>query len=214
MGISNSISFRRISFLLFIGTLYLTFSTVAGQRQQQSNQNGINNNNNNKKQSNTKVISLAESITRSAKLYQDPERVKASREQWKKALEEIKDLTLPRGNDKRVKEVSLMQWKMLLDEPIKVQLDIDTNMTTVVNQIMGASTDDAAKKPTPRFEGFASWERMLQDWADDVQEYMDKIDAENAGGYPMSSWGSPGKTKKTSKDEAARGTASETLPHF
>ncbi|KAL3902315.1 MAG: hypothetical protein SGILL_010867, partial [Bacillariaceae sp.] len=149
---------------------------------------------NGKQKSNTKVISLAESINRSTKLYQDPERVKQSREQWKKALEEIKQLTVPRGDDKRVKEISLMQWKMLSDEPIKVELDTETNLTTVIK---GLLPEDANIPKTPRFEGFASWERMLQDWADDVQEYMDKIEAENAGGYRMSSWGSSSGSSKT-----------------
>jgi hypothetical protein len=202
----TNITFRPCSFLLITTLLFLTVMVTFGQ---QGKQNGkdINQKNNVKTQSRTKVISLAESITRAAKFYQDPERIKASREQWRKALEEIKNLTLPRGDDKRVKEISLMQWRMLLDEPIKVQLDVDTDMTTDVNQIMSTSAHDGLKKVTPRFEGFASWERMLQDWADDVQEYLENIDAENVGGYPLSSWGSPTKPAKVDRK-------TETLPHF
>lgn len=171
-----------------------------------------------------KVISLAESITRSTKLYQDPERAKASREQWKRALEEIKNLTLPRGDEKLVKEISLMQWRMLLDEPVKLQLNVDTaNLTTVVEQIMSpSSTDGSAKKATtPRFEGFASWERKLADWADEVQEYIEKIDADNAEGYPMSSWGISNGSKTSSSSKATPTTVhenapdtAETMPHF
>jgi hypothetical protein len=138
------------------------------------------------------VTSLAESINRSTKLYQDPERAKASKQQWESALKEIKNLALPKGDDKRVKEVSLLQWRMLLDEPTKVELDPETNVTTATVERKTDSINSGIKPP-PRFEGFASWERMLQDWADDVQEYMDKIEAENSG-YPMSSWGSVGKT--------------------
>lgn len=170
-------------------------------------------NDSNKKKSNTKVISLAESISRSTRLYQDPERAKASREQWRKALEEIKELTLPRGDDKRAKEFSLMHWKMQLDEPSRVELDRETKMTSVVERKRGSSGDGGAERLIPRFEGFASWERMLQDWADDVQEYMDKIDAENAEGYPLSSWGDPGKNQAR-KETSEPLETSETMPHI
>jgi hypothetical protein len=202
---------RPCSFLLIITLLFLTVTLTFGQRGKQNGMN-VNQNKRKKPQSSTKVISLAESITRSAKFYQDPKRIKASREQWRKALDEIKDLTLPRGDDKRVKEVSLMQWRMLLDEPIKVQLDIDTNTTTGVSQITSASVDNGVEKVTPRFEGFASWERILQDWADDVQEYVDKIDAENVGGYPLSSWGNPEKATKPTKSDETPHFLSDTKP--
>ena len=96
---------------------------------------------------------------------------------------------------------------MLIDQPTKVVLDPETNMTTATMEPKSTTDEDedgslssatsngrGTKTATPRFEGFPSWERMLQDWTDDVQEYMNKIDAENAGGgYPMSSWGTPSK---------------------
>jgi digalactosyldiacylglycerol synthase len=163
---------------------------------------------NDKKKSSGRVISLAESINRSTKLYQDPERIKQSRLQWKKALEEIKQLTLPRGDDKRVKEISLMQWKMLSEEPVTVELDTESNLTTAIK---GLIPEDSNVRFTPRFEGFASWERMLQDWSDDVQDYMDKIEAENAAGYRMSSWGSSGGPKTKETDIAP---AEDIVPHF
>jgi hypothetical protein len=197
-----------LQFILLISLIVLCIAD-ASKNNSSKKQNIISPGNDNSKdfQESTRVISLAESINRSRKLYQDPERAKASREQWKKALEEIKELTLPIGGDKRVKENSLMQWKMLLDQPTKVVLDTETNMTTATMEPKSSSTDDdeddsmsssarngRGTKTTPRFEGFPSWERMLQDWTDDVQEYMNKIDAENAGGgYPMSSWGTPSK---------------------
>jgi len=137
-----------------------------------------------------KVISLAESITRSKKSLQDPERAKASREQWESALKEIRELALElpktskRPNNEDIK-YPFTEWKLLLDQPSKVELNTDTS-----------EVEDAVepKPKTSRFEGFASWERMLQDWADDVQDYLDKIEAENAE-YPMATYGQP-RTKK------------------
>jgi hypothetical protein len=41
---------------------------------------------------------------------------------------------------------------------------------------------------TERFEGFVSWERLLQDWADEIQEYMEQ---ENEEDYPLSTFGRP-----------------------
>jgi hypothetical protein len=180
----------RFRWIVLVGTVFLAVTVVTGTENDKTND---------KQKSSTKVISLAESINRSTKLYQDPIRAKASRERWKKALEEIKELTLPQGDDKRVKEVSLMQWRMLLDEPTEVELETETDSTTVFERTSSSPSKDT--KITPRFEGFASWERMLQDWADEVQEYMEKIDAENAEGYPMSSWGISGKISVTKEKE-------------
>jgi len=146
----------------------------------------------------TKVISLAESINRSQRSLQDPERAKASREQWELALKEIKELAL--DNPKSEKAVSkdsgtkqqegpFTEWKLLLDQPSKVELNTDT---AEVEE--SATKADTPKAQTSRFEGFASWERILQDWAEDVQEYLEKVEAENAD-YPMATYGQP-KAKK------------------
>lgn len=186
--------------------------------------------------SRTKVISLAESISRTQKYYQDPERAKASKEQWERALQEIKDLALPptalssssssassnsvNGKTGQLVSVNLFkQWRLLLDEPTQVELDPETNMTTVATSSSSSSdsssspaqssstssslqsTSSARKIGPPRFEGFASWERMVQEWADDVQEYIDKIEAENSG-YPMSTYGNPQIATSISKKSA------------
>lgn len=42
----------------------------------------------------------------------------------------------------------------------------------------------------PRFEGFASWERQLQQWTDEVSDYMERIQNET-GEYPFSTYGRP-----------------------
>lgn len=142
----------------------------------------------------TKVISLAESINRSQKSLKDPERARASREQWESALKEIRELALdipvtakllPKENSTKI---PFTEWKMLLDQPSKVELNTDT--AEVIDEQDPIEIE--SKSQTSRFEGFASWERMLQDWADDVQEYLDKVEAESANAdYPMATYTQP-----------------------
>ena len=68
------------------------------------------------------------------------------------------------------------QWKLLLDE--NNDSSSETNRTKTLT-----------RKRAARFEGFASWDRLLQDWADDVQEYLDN--AESADGYSFGNYGRP-----------------------
>eukprot|EP00429_Kryptoperidinium_foliaceum_P007035 CAMPEP_0176007814 /NCGR_PEP_ID=MMETSP0120_2-20121206/3426_1 /TAXON_ID=160619 /ORGANISM="Kryptoperidinium foliaceum, Strain CCMP 1326" /LENGTH=688 /DNA_ID=CAMNT_0017340585 /DNA_START=181 /DNA_END=2244 /DNA_ORIENTATION=+ len=150
----------------------------------------------------TKVISLAESINRSQKSLQDPERAKASRKQWESALKEIRELGMDRPKPKReLKEKNgvknpFTEWKQLLDNPSKFEFSTDTS--DLIEDLMTAKENTPKRKPS-RFEGFASWERMLQDWADDVNEYLEKIEAENAD-YPMGTYTKP----TTSKDDHSK----------
>ena len=141
---------------------------------------------------NRKRISLEESINQfTKKQFNNTERIKASQERWDRALKEIKNLAVPMrssslDDNKSMRDATtslFRRWRLLLDEPTKVELDPKTNTTiaTVVRNVNSSSI---------RFDGFASWERTLQDWADDVQDYIDKIEIENKGkGYPMSQYG-------------------------
>jgi len=47
-----------------------------------------------------------------------------------------------------------------------------------------------ASKPR-RFEGFLTWDRLLQEWADDIQEYINKAQEETGVEYPFSTYGKP-----------------------
>ena len=69
------------------------------------------------------------------------------------------------------------------------------------------------KDKPERYNGVLSWERLLQEWSEDIQEYLDKIEASGKGqGYPMSTFGrfkkdeekdeGQGKDKAASKDPA------------
>jgi hypothetical protein len=115
---------------------------------------------------------------------QRSEKIKASREQWERAFKEIKAFRLTKKEGSIRNKGFFSQWKLLLDEPSKVELDLETNLTTSKMK----STLVEAKMS--RFEGFASWERTLQEWSDDVQEYLEKVGVENSE-YPMSTYGTP-----------------------
>lgn len=203
--------------------LFLVISGVSGgatdppnKRRKSSNEGSSSSNNNSKDRTPTQVISLAESINRSQKSLQDPERARASREQWELALKEIKELALDattttsaKGNAVKNKQQGpFTEWKLLLDQPSKVELNIDLDNAA---QEVEDEEEPTITKPSDvellnqqpklsRFEGFASWERMLQDWADDVQEYIDKVEAENAD-YPMATYTQPKPKKEGRKIE-------------
>lgn len=149
----------------------------------------------------TKVISLAESINRSQKSLKDPERARASREQWKSALKEIRELALDIPTSKKLTvnpnstKIPFTEWKLLLDQPRKVEFNDDAE--ELIEDRSRADSEMGPRPQTSRFEGFASWERMLQDWADDVQEYLEKVEAESAtADYPMATYTQPKKSRE------------------
>jgi hypothetical protein len=143
----------------------------------------------NEKSKNLKLTSLAESIKRSRINIPSDSQSTSTKDQWKQALQEIKNLVV--DTDARMNEISLFRrWRFLLNEPTKLELDPKTKTTTATmeRETNSSSSFSESTKSTPRFDGFASWERMLQDWSDDVQEYMEKIESDNKG-YPMSQFG-------------------------
>lgn len=123
----------------------------------------------------TKVISLAQSIRKSQLKWSRDDRALAMQQYWKETFEEIKNLAVnfpetPSGTTNRN---PLTQWKSFLEE-----------------NTVKATLDENTTKARPRFEGFASWERKLQQWNDEVQEYVERIRAET-GEYPFSTYGIP-----------------------
>lgn len=129
------------------------------------------------------------------------ENVNTLQEQWEQALQEIKDLAVPRssfgGPDSKMNEKSLFRrWRSLLNEPTKIELDPKTKMLLNPPTKLGADPNaNTTMATTERDNAFASWERILQDWADDVQDYMEKIEAESKQGYPMSQFGNAEKSQ-------------------
>lgn len=96
---------------------------------------------------------------------------------WEDTFREIRNLggSFASSGEQRL----LSQWKLLLDDDSS---DSNNNNRTKTSLM---------RKRAARFEGFASWDRLLQDWADDVQEYLDKAQAESADGYSFGNYGRP-----------------------
>lgn len=123
----------------------------------------------------TVMSSLAESLEKSRKYFTAQE--EAMRKQyWERTLQDIRDLhgvTLGGRNASDEEESSsarpggtfFSQWKVL-------------------------SSDKTRRRRERRFEGFLSWDRLLQDWADDVQDYIEQAQAEFRD-YPFSTYGQP-----------------------
>jgi len=136
------------------------------------------------------LISLEESLKKS--LHQDAQ---AARERyWKKTLEEIRSIGMTNTKKKlettQPKEESSSPLPSNPMEPLKLNdrwklLSIATDKGVKVNE-----DDTNIPKPPERYNGALSWERLLQEWSEDIQEYLDKIEASgNRKGYPMSTWG-------------------------
>jgi hypothetical protein len=122
-------------------------------------------------------ISFAESIRLSKKTFVDPEVRDIRQKYWTKTFDEIRDLAGGfTGNG-----TFLGQWKLLLE---------DSEPTVEGSESRPLPTSSKRRKP-PRFEGFPSWDRLLQDWADDVQDYLDKAQAESDEGYLFGNYGRP-----------------------
>ena len=127
----------------------------------------------------TTVMSLGESLRKTE------ERAKTMQNYWEKTLAEIKNLAVNFTDIASSKGgSSLTQWKLLLDE------DATTRTST---------EEKKPKKLTlPRFEGFASWERKLQLWADEVADYIERTQNETTE-YPFSTYGRPSLAKNVTE---------------
>ena len=89
------------------------------------------------------------------------------RRNWKQAFEEIKSLSLskpekPSSQEEWPSKV-LGRWKVLLEDDEKTGSTIYRNSTKAL-----------------RFQGIPSWENLLQEWAEDIADYLDRVDATRA----------------------------------
>ena len=70
-----------------------------------------------------------------------------------------------------------------------------TTTTPFSNESFRATTDTPMATSStsaisiPRFDGFPSWERLLNDWSDDVQEYLQQVNEEQSLGYSIGNYG-------------------------
>jgi digalactosyldiacylglycerol synthase len=102
--------------------------------------------------------------------------------------------------------------------------DIDDLMDVITEEMMtlSSSTTPAASTTTttfgwnamvtpPRFDGFPSWERLLYDWNEDVQEYLQQVNDEQTLGYSIGNYGrAPSVTTTTTMSTTSAATTSNT----
>ena len=139
----------------------------------------------------TEPIPLAESIKTLQQSFRDPEVQKIRRDYWKKTFDEIKNLASGRGRNTS----SFGQWKLLLDDEPAPNGDIGQNATR--------TTTSKTRKRTPRFEGFPSWDRLLQEWADEVQDYLERAEQESSEGYSLGNFGRPANVGDPAKPKSS-----------
>lgn len=140
-----------------------------------------------------KLISLVESISKTQKSLKDPTVEEIRKQYWQKALADIRNMsfgfsgTRVGGNSKSPLG---QQWKWGV-ETSPLVTGAPGNETST-----DAPLSDGVKRR--RFEGFMSWERMLQEWADDVQEYFDQVERESSGqDYALGNYGRASNTNAT-----------------
>ncbi|KAL7580794.1 hypothetical protein ACA910_001072 [Epithemia clementina (nom. ined.)] len=161
-----------------------------------------------KPQSPRRIITLAESIKSTMKSLEDPEVEEIRKQYWRKTLQDIRKLSSVVMSEDQPPLLS--QWKQLLDleepavakkAPYTVQNSsaTDSDVSQIVDTLEMVEDAPALEQNNissmvvtiPRFEGFPSWERMLQDWADEVQEYMQQVEKESGSEYMLANYGRP-----------------------
>lgn len=146
-----------------------------------------------------KGVSLAESIQKSQSKFRH-DRADTMRKYWSKTFKEIRDLEVFSPETAPL----LTQWKALsssssttsTDEATATTTTEASDETTTTEKIQQVAMSPSAPRKfaqgsTPkRFDGFRSWERLVQEWTEDVADYIEKNTVESAS-YPMSTYGRP-----------------------
>jgi digalactosyldiacylglycerol synthase len=104
-------------------------------------------------------------------------RTEAARKRWKSTFEEIQKIVLETPKPKKASFYD--QWKLFLDTGVEVRkeqnLSQTINGTTIGGERDKNSTVIAYEKELrkrQRFDGFSSWEKILQEWADETAEVL------------------------------------------
>jgi hypothetical protein len=64
-----------------------------------------------------------------------------------------------------------------------------TNATPSTSPSSWGFPKDPTLRLARRFEGFPTWDRLLQDWSEEIQLYLEEVDAQAQEGYSMSNYG-------------------------
>lgn len=104
-----------------------------------------------------------------------------TRTSWRQTFEEIKSLVVPTSTKQESLESHdiFSRWKAFLDE--KSGFDVVPPSDRISGAISEISQESkiarkgarvSLKKRRLRYDGFLSWEKLLQQWADDVSDYV------------------------------------------
>lgn len=185
-----------------------------------------------KSQSPRRIITLAESIKSTMKSLDDPEVEEVRRQYWRKTLQDIKRLSsnvviiqkdqpllsqwkrlldlegqprpLPVVERRAASRKLAFSTENVSPVDVKVAITVDDEEETasLVVAPTNITTTSVLTGPIPRFEGFPSWERMLQDWADEVQEYMQQVEKDSGSEYMLANYGRPLGYKSPSEEDS------------
>jgi hypothetical protein len=126
-------------------------------------------------------------------------RIEASRKRWRKTLTEIKALVVDFGPSTDEENGSSGgykdwdQWKLISSNggQDKLQGGLESNETEY--GVVNTAPDNPIERKRQRFDGFATWDARLQQWADEAAAYLSNgvLLGEEDGNYPMSNFGRP-----------------------
>ena len=143
----------------------------------------------------------------------------AIRRSWKRTFDDIKLLVAPSshtnqagGSDSRER---FGRWKSFLDErsgfdavpPSQRLLGSSKDRLSERSWSPAESPKQSNRSRRERYDGFTTWEKRLQQWADDVSDYLSEPsrfldDLGNGEVYPLSSYGIPTSSSSNSLPSA------------
>jgi hypothetical protein len=194
-------------FLLLVQFLPLLLSVDAAD----NHNNDANNTNTIKAPK--RIISLSQSMEISRSSMKDPHVEETRRKFWDEAFADIRKLassSVKEAVEEEEEGAKLThfptRWKLLssdanfLSFPTTVATSKDEHSSSNAGSVSNDTGADGANetqsmfasysfmKPQ-RFDGFPSWDRMVQEWSDDIQEYLDSVSEESDAGYSLGNFG-------------------------
>ena len=104
-----------------------------------------------------------------------------TRTSWRQTFEEIRSLVVPTSarQDSSESNDIFSRWKAFLDEksgfdmvPPSDRISGETSEMSSFSKSINKGARVGLQKRRLRYDGFLSWEKLLQQWADDVSDYV------------------------------------------
>lgn len=198
----NSLNRIALFLLLCVGSFVAHASDRNQTSFQSSDPRDGQQENQSKEQEAINLISLEESIQITETSLRDPEVEKVRKQYWSDAFHDIRKLaggtasnnSYPSDpNTANYMPTFLNQWKIwsASGSATASPLSNSTSAKEQSSESLIPTTERATKRrPRPqRFEGFPSWERMLADWSEEIQEYLEQANEDSEGGYALGNFG-------------------------